>query len=466
MRKNNMRGLLVDYIDCLSRCLSRMTPIKRGSIARFVGRPYFVKFFGDFLNSILYAHRPREPDELTADRTYTANKTFWEDALEGIHFEEMRISLHNFHLMEWMPSAPGRYFTPGAIASRRKAQEYIAPDGSEYLPIGKEQMILGGIGSIRLGVKEVDFRPTYFLGASSTGITHEGIPVAMNKSQYLSVIKTIKEHGGCVVNLVGSLRLLPASMSVIDFVREIPRYYFFTEEVEPVEPSSENELLASIAIMFSSELSEKTNFAKDGYTTNLRKMWSFCSFNPRIKHSLESAVNWLKDYVARYSRIVNPPILNDFDEHYQHFENPVEFSLRQLFNNKIDRKRLIAYKKHYKFNVNIENVNIGKIVMGDIFENIRDSTIVNRSIVEKSFNKVREEIDQDTAMALLRVAEEIAKSGNPEAAELFEGFNEELQKPEPRGSVLKSIWDGIEKALPTIVQLTDVVTRISKLFGI
>jgi len=31
-----------------------MTPIERGSIARFVGKPYFVKFFGDFLE--LYRH--------------------------------------------------------------------------------------------------------------------------------------------------------------------------------------------------------------------------------------------------------------------------------------------------------------------------------------------------------------------------------------------------------------------------
>jgi hypothetical protein len=72
---------------------------------------------------------------------------------------------------------------------------------------------------------------------------------------------------------------------------------------------------------------------------------------------------------------------------------------------------------------------MGGIIMnssGDVFENITGSTIVNKSIVEASFNKVKEEFGPDIANALKVIAEEIEKSGNKEAAENFDSFNEEL----------------------------------------
>jgi hypothetical protein len=103
--------------------------------------------------------------------------------------------------------------------------------------------------------------------------------------------------------------------------------------------------------------------------------------------------------------------------------------------------------------------------MSDKFENIHNATIVNRSLVEKSFNQVKSDFDQETADALKLVAKEIEKSGNKEAAENFDSFNEELQKPEPKKSVLRVLWGGVTTALPSILQITDVVTKISKLFG-
>jgi hypothetical protein len=112
-----------------------------------------------------------------------------------------------------------------------------------------------------------------------------------------------------------------------------------------------------------------------------------------------------------------------------------------------------------------DDIKPGDIIMGDIIKDIgAGAIIVNRSTVEKSFNKVREEFDEETANALKKVEEEINKSGNKEAAELFETFNEELQKPEPKKSILRTVWNGIQLALPTITQLTKVVADISKLF--
>jgi len=102
--------------------------------------------------------------------------------------------------------------------------------------------------------------------------------------------------------------------------------------------------------------------------------------------------------------------------------------------------------------------------MGDKFENIWNATIVNRSVVENAFNKVRSEHNEDIAQALKVVADEIEKSKNTEAAENFNSFNEELQKPEPKRSVLRTLWGGVTTTLPSILQMTDVVAKLSKLF--
>ena len=156
----------------------------------------------------------------------------------------------------------------------------------------------------------------------------------------------------------------------------------------------------------------------------------------------------------------NPPILTDFDECYQHFENPVEFTIKELFDNSLNTERINAYKSYAGI-----TINIGELHTGDIFSNINNSTIINRSKVKRSFNKIQKKYDRDTAMALLQVAKEIEKTGNKEAAELFDCFNEELQKPNPKKSMLKSIWEGIEKALPSVLQITDLAVRISKIIS-
>jgi hypothetical protein len=109
-------------------------------------------------------------------------------------------------------------------------------------------------------------------------------------------------------------------------------------------------------------------------------------------------------------------------------------------------------------------IHIGDIYNGDVFRNISGSTLVNHSLVEKSFTKVREHYDDEAALAIVRVAEVVANSGNAEAGELFDAFNEELQKPEPKRSVLRNCWDGLVKAIPSLVQAGDLAVNIAKLF--
>ena len=72
-------------------------------------------------------------------------------------------------------------------------------------------MVRGGIGAIRLGDKQMGSERIYFLGASSNGIAHEGIPVALPGSEYRRLIHPIKDFGGCRARLVGTLRTITSS---------------------------------------------------------------------------------------------------------------------------------------------------------------------------------------------------------------------------------------------------------------
>jgi hypothetical protein len=103
--------------------------------------------------------------------------------------------------------------------------------------------------------------------------------------------------------------------------------------------------------------------------------------------------------------------------------------------------------------------------MGDTFSNIHNSAIVNRSMVENAFNKTKSEMGEHTAVVLLKVAELVAQSGNKEAGELLDQFNEELSKPQPRKSLLKRSWDGLVVVLPAITSIAGAATAIAKLFA-
>lgn len=106
-----------------------------------------------------------------------------------------------------------------------------------------------------------------------------------------------------------------------------------------------------------------------------------------------------------------------------------------------------------------------EVIMGDKFEKIKNAKIINKSIVENSFNKIKEGDGEDVANALVQIAEFIERSGNEEAGELFDNFNDEINKLEPKKSVLKSLWGGIEKALPPITTLSVEIIKLKTLFG-
>jgi hypothetical protein len=314
---------------------------------RYPDRDSIFKQLIDVLDSGLYKKLPTQPSQRRVDKTYSDNETFWRGALDKQHFPSMRVRLQDFHLTEWVPSAPARYFTPNAQHSRQEAEHRYLFDRNEYNPDGKNLMILGGVGSFRLGVRDVNGKDYYFLGASSSGVSHEGIPIALNEHHYYQVIQMIKAFGGSKVTLAGTLRLIPIDLSPVQYSRDIPKYCLVLDEIEDAQPSSSQVLFTTVAITFQGD---------DKYD---EWYWSFCTFQPDpLGTGLDKAVKWLKGYVKRYSMMENPPIMADFDEHYSHhFDNPVEFSLVDIANNRINMSRLQDFVRRFGgFNVVIKEV--------------------------------------------------------------------------------------------------------------
>jgi hypothetical protein len=106
-------------------------------------------------------------------------------------------------------------------------------------------------------------------------------------------------------------------------------------------------------------------------------------------------------------------------------------------------------------------------IMGDKFEfnNAKNFIFVNKSNVENSFNKIKEQFDEETANVIKQIAEIVEKSSNVEAVDLFDAFNEEVNKPEPKKSLLKSFWTGLTAALPVLTSTASIVEKVMKMIN-
>jgi len=110
---------------------------------------------------------------------------------------------------------------------------------------------------------------------------------------------------------------------------------------------------------------------------------------------------------------------------------------------------------------------IGSVtVEGDSFSNIgAGATIINRSTLTNSLNAARAHGGEETANALKSVSEIVEKSGNADAADNLNAFNDELTKPNPKKSLLKSFWNAITDSLGPLTEVASAAEHITKLFS-
>jgi hypothetical protein len=149
--------------------------------------------------------------------------------------------------------------------------------------------------------------------------------------------------------------------------------------------------------------------------------------------------------------------------------NNFEAAIKGLVENKgknvkfsLPQESLYNFQDERQVQVPLHNIK-NEIIMGDKFENIHHSTIYNRSTFKEAFNSVKTNYSEECAQALEIVKSLIEKSGNEEAGELFDSFNEEIKKETPKKSVLTSLWDGLIKIVPMITQTAGLVDKIMRL---
>lgn len=95
-----------------------------GDNNEYVDRRDFVGLLKDIFDLSLYGTLGNR-NERSEMSEFAANETFWKRAIQGSMLEGMRVLLTGFHITEWLPISPGRFFTPDAAEARLRALRYI-----------------------------------------------------------------------------------------------------------------------------------------------------------------------------------------------------------------------------------------------------------------------------------------------------------------------------------------------------
>lgn len=419
----------------------------------------------------------------TAERTpglwsFDSTEDFWRAALSEKLRGRRAVRLHNVLLSEWFPRSPGLWHTEGAAWARREAEarqmrlspaeEAIYRRSNPSDPVvhdlyGKEAMLRGGIGCIRLKERETAEGRLFFMSASTSLNAHEGVPLALTSDTYDRYIDEVAENGVLPCTLTGTLMFMPDSMlSLYQDVVGVPHLYLLVSELVPRRNNAvigHGLPTASVAVMFRVDDPEFPFHA------------AYISFVAGRNGTLAQRLPWLDHYIgAMHSGIV----ITDFDEQTTRFPQAV-FSLEKVTTGTLqeteiravaddlhiaDRqiRKLVARQQNYVVAINVERADIH---MGDTFSNIgAGAVIVNRSALANALNRVNDDYGTATAQALKELAAAITRAGGPDAIENFNGLSEELEKAQPSKHRLKTWLNAITSALPDVA---DVVTAVAKL---
>jgi hypothetical protein len=332
----------------------------RGDNNRYIRREDVARILADLLYSGSYQAGSDDGNGSSDDITsFHENSAYWEQARRQSFFHGQRVNLGGFWITEWTPFSPGHYFTDEAKGNRDLATRYLHDGRDEYLPLGKNYMMLGGVGSLRFAPKRIGGNDVFVLGASSSGVSHEGIPLTCEQDIYRHVAQNLKQAGGVRCNVHGYMRHLPNEISKLTFSQEVEKYCIHMIDIDVQDVARHGDLLCTAQILFPSTYPTYSGndsdeyFEGDGYKTRLVKSWSFASFRPghdigKGMISLTQAATWLEEYAKRYGgeRGERAPLLNDFDEIQNHFSSPIEFPLAAVKAGNINLERLEGYQRY------------------------------------------------------------------------------------------------------------------------
>ncbi|NHC15956.1 hypothetical protein [Motilibacter deserti] len=225
-------------------------------------------------------------------------------------------------------------------------------------------MLDGGIGCIRLTAIEHGGETWYVLGATFSSFCDDGIPVLVRSGEYHSLAERLREEGILIASVAGSVELLPEV--VLTHATRLPGYCIRVASVEISPPPTGTHLHASAFVTFESSDNESRRRDETGWLT------SYCRFEPGRKGNIVEAVDWLKGYVSTYASR-DSRVLADFDAYHNYFPNVALPATERV------RSALpISTLRYYAKATGPIFIN-GDLTLGDRIENVRDSTIINRS---------------------------------------------------------------------------------------
>lgn len=237
------------------------------------------------------------------EATFADEMALWREALAGQGFyERRRLTLEDVVLTDWVPRSPGRYHTRQAQRAREEAKHRIAErrgDHVVYDPHGKTSMVQGGIGCLRLAMKDIGGTKVKFLGATTGGVVHRGFVVALDLEQYGAIADDVDKRGGIRCTLAGTLRFwTPAQKLDLFMTEDVPRLYLGVDELRKgTRPANDLPPL---------DVTPAVTFAVNG-----AEYFTYSHFAPGDQGHVSRAVEWMTRYVGeRY----HGRMLTDFDE--------------------------------------------------------------------------------------------------------------------------------------------------------
>ena len=226
----------------------------KGDNDRYIDGQEVVRILEELLRSATYQSIVETEQRSSSAEvvSYDNNATYWGAASNQELFDHKSVLLKDFWISEWAPLSPGQYFAKDARENRERARDYLNDGHAEYLPLGKNYMILGGVGSLRFAPKESRNRDVFVLGASSSGVTHEGVPLSCDRDIYKHIIQHLKQAGAVRCDIRGYIRHLPNELSDLQFSSEVERYCVHVTDLKIHRVAGANDILGTVQILFPS----------------------------------------------------------------------------------------------------------------------------------------------------------------------------------------------------------------------
>ena len=280
----------------------------------------FDTILGPHIGNLAYKLADLAADAPADTRAYQDDETLWTHLQRGRLYEHGKLVLERFNLFDFVPRAPGLYHSgPRAREAREEAFKHLddrlgnAPAGIDaaaardhhvvFAPMGKQSMLDGGVGCVRLKPILVGGKLKMLMSATSSDEAHRGIPVAIPEDRYLQIIDAIDTNGAVVADLHGRLASVPRELTALfQDLQRMPRLYLDIDDVRMVENSPQpGAPEVSVAVSFTSDR-ERRNGVYASYVT----------FRPGANGSFDRALDWLNDVYVEGG--YQGKIITDFDQ--------------------------------------------------------------------------------------------------------------------------------------------------------